>query len=163
MQGLGPAAQSPLGPSPPASARGMGSLLPNSRHSLAGPQGVLAIAVSERTIRLESPHASPLGHIRSALFTPHLVVSEGRPEPAVSEPPTGSSGPNRQVEQAWRRSHEETLRGYVGQWVVLEGEELVAHGPDPAKAVAAARVRGIRIPYVFYVESLGKNVAAIGL
>ncbi len=58
----------------------------------------------------------------------------------------------RERENAWRRTHGEVLRRYAGQWLVLEGEQIVAHGSDPAPLVARARERGIRSPYVFYVE-----------
>ncbi len=58
----------------------------------------------------------------------------------------------RERENAWRRTHGDAMRAYAGQWVVLEGEQILAHGSDPAPLVARARERGIRSPYVFYVE-----------
>ncbi len=64
----------------------------------------------------------------------------------------GLSGPRRHRELEWRRSHRDQLRAYAGQWVVLEGEEIVAHGNTMARPVEQARSQGIRIPYVFYVE-----------
>ena len=54
-------------------------------------------------------------------------------------------------ELEWRRAHREVLRNFVGQWVVLEGEEIVTHGKDPQQVVIEARAKGIRIPYIFYV------------
>lgn len=64
---------------------------------------------------------------------------------------------------AWRRAHEQELRELVGQWVIVEGDELIAHGPDPGALVAAARARGIRVPYVFFVEPSGESTAKLGL
>ncbi len=64
-----------------------------------------------------------------------------------------SGGPrprgHRQREQAWRRTHGDVLRSYAGKWLVLEREEVIAHGDDPADLVRQARERGIRSPYVF--------------
>lgn len=70
----------------------------------------------------------------------------------------------RRRELEWRRAHGEVLRAFAGQWVVLEGEEIVAHGDDPATLAAAARVRGIQVPYIFYVEpTRDKDVVRMGL
>jgi len=52
----------------------------------------------------------------------------------------------------------------VGQWVVLEREEIVSHGDDAGEVVAAARRKGVEVPYIFrVVPDYGKNVATIGL
>jgi Family of unknown function (DUF5678) len=75
----------------------------------------------------------------------------------------GRPPPLRSRELSWRRAHEQKLREFVGQWVIVEGEELIAHGPDPAPLVAAARARGIRIPYIFFVEPSGENTVRLGL
>lgn len=82
------------------------------------------------------------------------------------DPSAGGRPPrsrHRQVEQAWRRAHREVLEGYAGQWVVLEGEEIIAHGEDPARLVEIARQRGIEVPYVFYVDPPRPRVVKIGL
>lgn len=47
--------------------------------------------------------------------------------------------------------------------MIVEGEELVAHGPDPAAIVATARTRGIRVPYLFFVEPADEGVVKLGL
>lgn len=60
---------------------------------------------------------------------------------------------HREREHAWRRSNPELLQGrYAGQWVVLEGEEIMAHGKDAVQAVEEARAKGVPVPYIFYVE-----------
>ena len=66
-------------------------------------------------------------------------------------------------ELEWRRTHTETLRSYADQWVVLEGEQIVAHGTDPLHVLAQARATGIRTPYIFYVEAPNENLIKIGL
>ena len=58
----------------------------------------------------------------------------------------------RQREYEWRRSHQAYLRRFTNQWVVLEGEEIIAHGDDPVQLVEQARKKGVARPYVFYVE-----------
>jgi hypothetical protein len=55
------------------------------------------------------------------------------------------------------------LRQFARQWVVLEGEEIVAHGDDPLQVVAEARAKGIHVPYVFYVEDPDEKVVKMGL
>jgi lactam utilization protein B len=75
----------------------------------------------------------------------------------------GLSPPRRARELAWRCAHEDELQAYAGQWVVLEGEQIVAHGENPAGAVEQARSQGIRVPYVFYVEEYRPGVVLIGL
>ena len=85
----------------------------------------------------------------------------------VQEPPTTAPAVRgrrlREREDAWCRSHPEVLRRFAGQWLVLEGEEIVAHGTDPAQLVEKARANGVRIPYVFYVEPLRPDVVRMGL
>ena len=58
----------------------------------------------------------------------------------------------REIERAWRRAHPEVLRPLAAQWVVLEGEQVIAVGPDPVPLVQTARAQGIRSPYVFRVD-----------
>ncbi len=69
----------------------------------------------------------------------------------------------REREDVWCRSHPEILRRYAGQWLVVEGEQIVAHGEDPARLVKLARAQGVRIPYVFYVEKPRSGVVRLGL
>ena len=72
-----------------------------------------------------------------------------------------SSFRNRELE--WRRTHPEILKSFENEWVVLEGEEIIAHGRNPIEVVAKARAGGIKTPYVFYVESSSEGVSKIGL
>jgi hypothetical protein len=69
----------------------------------------------------------------------------------------------RERELEWRRSHAMELRQYENQWVVLEGEEIIAHSADAAQAIKQARSRGIRTPYVFFVEPQSDNSIRMGL
>lgn len=85
------------------------------------------------------------------LCVPVHISASGGPHPTPSPAISPVSG-HRSRELEWRRTHQEVLRNFVDQWVVLEGENVVAHGEDPQQVVAEARARGIRIPYIFRVK-----------
>lgn len=76
--------------------------------------------------------------------------------------PSFSAG-HRVPELEWHRAHQQELRQYAGQWVVLEGETLVAHGEDLRRVIVEARAKGVAVPYVFYVEPPGEDIVRIGL
>lgn len=78
--------------------------------------------------------------------TEHSTESES--DQILQRSPTTS---HRSQELDWRQAHGEVLRNYSGQWIVLEAEEIVAHGTDPQRVVTQARAKGIRVPYIFYV------------
>jgi len=69
----------------------------------------------------------------------------------------------RERELEWRRTHAGELRRYENQWVALEEEEIIAHAPDAAQAIRQAKARGVRTPYVFFVESEFDDSVRIGL
>lgn len=69
----------------------------------------------------------------------------------------------RERELKWRRTHAETLKSLENQWVVLEGEQIVAHGNDPVQVINEAKSKGVNTPYIFFVEQKSENVARIGL
>ena len=69
----------------------------------------------------------------------------------------------RERESEWRRTHAETLGQFENEWVVLEGEEIIAHGSDAAKAIGEARIKGIRTPYIFFIEQESDDFVRIGL
>ena len=69
----------------------------------------------------------------------------------------------RERELEWRRTHAATLRQYENEWVVLEAENIVAHGSDPAQVIQDARRNNIQNPYIFFVEQDTENVVRIGL
>ena len=84
------------------------------------------------------------------------------PDPAAPSSKSVASG-HRSRELEWCRTHAEVLRQFAGQWVVLEGEEIVAHGNDPLQVVTEARVKGIQIPYIFHIEDMDAKVVRMGL
>jgi hypothetical protein len=85
----------------------------------------------------------------------------GRPDAASSRPRRagatgrGSRMPSirRTRELRWLAEHAEELAGYAGEWIILDGDELVAHAPDFLQALAEARRRGVRVPFVERIPS----------
>ena len=53
-----------------------------------------------------------------------------------------------QKETEWLREH---WRDYIGEWVVLDGDRLVGHGPDPRPIYAQARAEGVKMPLVEFI------------
>jgi hypothetical protein len=61
------------------------------------------------------------------------------------ENPT-SSNRLREKELEWRRTHTSELSALAGQWVILEGDNIVVHGTSPAALITEARGLGVKIP-----------------
>lgn len=75
--------------------------------------------------------------IRSAAAPNH----EGRFVEPIPEP---DAEPNRR----WMAAHRHE---YSGQWVALDGERLIAHGPNAKEVFAAARADGAYLPLVTFI------------
>jgi|GEM_PF-146502 len=56
---------------------------------------------------------------------------------------------DRTLEYEWLAQHQ---REYIGQWVALEGHQLIAHGYNAREVFAKARASGIDRPLVLLVE-----------
>lgn len=93
------------------------------------------------------------------LLAERLIVSAGQ-APVETSPHVSRF---RQRELEWRRTHAAALKQFENQWVVLEGEEILAHGLDPVEVINEAKSKGVRTPYVFFVEPRTENVVTIGL
>jgi len=71
---------------------------------------------------------------------------------------------SRERELAWRRAHREELQErFAGQWVVLEGEKVVAASPNAAEAAEQARTQGVSVPFIFYVDEARPGVVDLGM
>jgi hypothetical protein len=92
---------------------------------------------------------------------PPILVTRDTLHPLIVERPVASSVRHRELE--WRRTHMETLKQFENEWVVLEGEDIIAHGPDATQVIREAKSRGIRMPYIFFVERESDNLVRIGL
>lgn len=86
-------------------------------------------------------------------------------QPPRAEVEVGRSvtSPFRKQEIEWRRTHAEILKSFENEWVVLEGEKIIAHGDDPVHVIDEARSKGVRTPYIFFVEPQSEDIASIGL
>jgi hypothetical protein len=40
---------------------------------------------------------------------------------------------------------------YLGQWVALEGDRLIAHGPDGRQVYDEAKAAGVEVPFIHHV------------
>lgn len=90
---------------------------------------------------------------------PSLTCSEVR-----SIWPAQRKSIRREREFRWMKEHGEELRRLAGQWIVLEGDEMIAHGHDPVSVVREARSKGVRKPFVYRIEgSRPKGIVCLGL
>ncbi len=71
--------------------------------------------------------------------------------------------PYRHREREWLRTQKEAVQKLAGQWIVVEGEEIVSHGDDPLQVVSEAREKGIQIPYIIHLAVTRKDEVLIGL
>lgn len=51
----------------------------------------------------------------------------------------------------WLEEHAAEMASMAGEWLVIEGDALVAHGPDYSTVLAQARDLGIEVPFVEWV------------
>lgn len=149
---------------PPSSITMLGDLalrqIPTSVVSApAGYRGLASPAFGTVFLALTNAHAS------FDFSAPHrgvMIAGVATSAPSEAEANRLSSG-HRAKELEWRRTHRDVLRAYAHQWVVLQGDEIVAHGTDPSQVVGEARARGVTVPYIFRVEADQATVVKIGL
>ncbi len=79
---------------------------------------------------------------RTGVFSPPRV-EQARPRPAAVQPIDCTR------ELRWLAEHRDE---YAGQWVALDGDRLLSHGPNAREVYQAARRSGVEIPVVVQVE-----------
>jgi hypothetical protein len=69
--------------------------------------------------------------------------------------PVANIGPNqvRNAELNWLREHSQETAAYVGQWLLISGDTLLAHSQDFAEIKNAILANGISSPFVYYVPT----------
>ena len=55
------------------------------------------------------------------------------------------------VELNWLSENSAALSAYRGEWLLIQGEELVTHSKDFHVLCKAIRDGGISVPFVYYV------------
>jgi hypothetical protein len=75
-----------------------------------------------------------------------LWNSLGRSRNGISR---GKNRPDPAPAMAWLNEHRAE---FGGQWVALDGNRLIAHGPDADAVFTAARTDGAYLPLVTYIE-----------
>lgn len=55
------------------------------------------------------------------------------------------------------------LHAYVGEWVVLQNDTVIEHGPDLEQIADKARARGIQSPRVVFVSPPRPDHVKLGL
>ena len=72
----------------------------------------------------------------------------------ITDLPTGEGDCSRKAELDWLN---ENAKRYLGQWVALQGNELLSHGSDARAVRDEARRKGVERPLLFQVpEGLGE-------
>ena len=71
------------------------------------------------------------------------LLQKRRPAPVVPE------GGDSSREMAWVARPDLT---FVNQWVALDGDKVLAHGPDAKGVVAEARAKGLTAPFLHFVR-----------
>jgi predicted exporter len=62
------------------------------------------------------------------------------------------SKPNkiRILEREWLN---ENRAAFAGQWVALDGDELLSHGTDGRQVYVEAKAKGVKVPFVVHLEA----------
>jgi hypothetical protein len=89
--------------------------------------------------------------------------SEGASEPAGRARKRRSPARTRERELAWLAQHRAHLSRYAGEWLIIEGDDLIAHGPDYLAVLKKARRRGVLVPFAYRVPEEDAGTAWMGL
>jgi len=79
----------------------------------------------------------------------HQEKAEKKIKPPLDKRVPPIPVPDSTREFRWLSEH---AREYAGQWVALDGDRLIAHGPDARAVYAAANADGAYLPLVTRVE-----------
>lgn len=111
------------------------------------------------------------GHVQIPFNYDEIIAREFPPPPAnrdvrprmIVTHRVANASPFRNRELEWRRTHAETLKSFENEWVILERDQIIAHGNDPVQVINEAKSKGVRTPYIFFVEPKRENVVIMGL
>jgi hypothetical protein len=83
-----------------------------------------------------------------------LEQQEQRAKPPLDKRVPARPAPDSTREMKWLREHR---REYIGQWIALDGNRLIAHDTDHQKVYAAAKADGAYLPLITYIEDPDKH------
>jgi hypothetical protein len=58
---------------------------------------------------------------------------------------------HRQDESEWMATHQDVLNAHRGEWVVIEGSQMIAADPDYMTVENKAIEAGIKVPFIYRV------------
>jgi len=87
-----------------------------------------------------------------------LEQEEPRTKPPLDKRVPPIPMPDGKLEMAWLRDHR---REYIGQWVALDGNRLIAHGTDHQQVFAAAEADGAYLPLITFIEDPDKHYLSL--
>ena len=101
--------------------------------------------------------------IAETILVKHGLRQEEAPEKvdllADSEQYTAKRcGMRRELEMLWLADHRRELEKYRGEWVGLQGYNLVAHGKNLDDVVNQLRACGIKTPFTLFVPEKKKGI-----
>ncbi len=70
---------------------------------------------------------------------------------------------SREAELRWLSENRAQLNAYGGQWLILEGDCMVAHGSDYLEVLREAREKGVVVPFAYRVPESESEVVWMGL
>ena len=77
------------------------------------------------------------------------------------EPPTVTRHRSRTTEINWLSNQTELRRELAGQWVVIEGKRLIAHGQTLKQVLEESRALGIEHPFVVCLPEIQDEDIAV--
>lgn len=80
----------------------------------------------------------------------HLIGQQPRRKEPLSKFVDPIPVPDQWPAMQWLSDHSHE---YPDQWVVLDGDRLIAHGTDYKKVSAAAKASGVYLPMITFVEA----------
>lgn len=83
-------------------------------------------------------------------------TAERRASPVPTSPRTYRT---HEAERAWIEAHRDE---YLGQWVALDGDRLLAHGANAREVAETARAAGVKAPFVERIEPKPETDAFMG-
>ncbi|MGH9854331.1 MAG: DUF5678 domain-containing protein [Blastocatellia bacterium] len=101
--------------------------------------------IFSQIVQLPSAEWRKLRRLLSQLEQSEQTSSKAPLDPRVAP----IKQPDYRPSMRWLAEH---AREYAGQWVALDGERLIAHGPDARAIYAAANADGAYLPLVTQVE-----------